>query len=99
MTTPAGVQARSIAARMATTSVPKPPSALPPVKATGTVSPTMWRTISAAPSATLLEWETMTTPTFAAAFRVIAPTSDRVADGRDHHRGGLPARIELPDRT
>src|SRR5260370_18119170 len=99
MTTPAGVQARSIAARMAATSVPRPPWALPPGKATGTVSPTIWRTISAAPSATLFEWETMTTPTFAAAFRVIASTPDRVADGRDHQRGGSRARIEVPDRT
>src|SRR5882762_1540714 len=98
ITTPAGVQARSIAARMAATSVPRPPSALPPVKARGTVSPTICRTMSAAPSATLLEWETMTTPTFAAAFRVIASTPDRVADGRDHQRGGSRSGIEVPNR-
>src|ERR1700716_1137588 len=99
MTTPAEVQARSIAARMAATSVPRPPSALPPVKARGTVSPTICRTMSAAPSATLLECETMTTPTFPVVFRFIASDSDRIADGRDHQRGGSRARIEVPDRT
>src|SRR3984893_195041 len=88
MTTPAGGPARSIAAMKAATSVPTPPSALPPVKARGTVSPTIWRTMSAAPSATLLECETMTTPTFAAGFRAIASASDRIADGGDHPRGG-----------
>src|SRR5258708_25323352 len=99
MPTPAGVQARAIAARMAATSVPRPPSALPPVKARGTVSPTIWRTMSAAPSATLVECETMTTPTCAAVFRIIASGSDRIADGRDHQRRGSRARIEVPDRT
>src|SRR5882757_6382452 len=99
MTTPAGVQARSIAARMAATSVPKPPSTLPPVKARGTAPPTIWRTMSAAPSATLLECETMTTPTCAAVLRVMASGSDRIADGRNHQRRGSRARIEVPDRT
>src|SRR5260370_196708 len=94
MTTPAGVQARSIAARMAATSVPRPPSALPPVKARGTVSPTIWRTMSAAPSATLLECETMTTPTCAAVFRVMASGSDRVAAARYNQRPQPLARTE-----
>ena len=55
--------------------------------------------MEAAPSATLLECETMTTPTFAVVFRVIASASNRIADGRDHQRGGSRARIEVPDRT
>ena len=37
----------------------------PPVQASGTSSPTIWRTMSAAPSATFGEWETMTMPTLA----------------------------------
>src|SRR5688572_9494453 len=62
-TTPALDQARSIAAMICPTSVPRPPEGLPPVQAKGTSSPTIWRTMSAAPSATLGECETMTTPT------------------------------------
>src|SRR4051812_13596594 len=63
--TPESDHALSIASMIAGTLVPKPPSGLPPVQATGTSAPTICRTMSAAPSATLGEWETITMPTFA----------------------------------
>ena len=63
MATPASDQASSIAAMIASTLVPSPPSGLPPHQASGTSSPTIWRTMSAAPSATFGECETMTMPT------------------------------------
>src|SRR5688572_20738889 len=53
--TPASDQAWSIAAMIAGTLVPKPPSGLPPVQASGTSAPTLCRAMSAAPSATLGE--------------------------------------------
>src|SRR6478735_4790203 len=78
MATPASDHALSIAAMMAATSVPRPPSALPPAAASGTLSPTTWRTMSTAPSATLAECDTMTMPTFLLAGMLSG--SDGVAD-------------------
>ena len=45
--------------------VPSPPAGSPPVQASGTSLPTIWRTMSAAPSATFGECDTMTMPTLA----------------------------------
>ena len=45
------------------TLVPSPPAGSPPHQASGTSCPTIWRTMSAVPSATSGEWETMTMPT------------------------------------
>ena len=50
--------------RICCTSVPRPPSGLPPQCATFTSSPTICRTISAVPRATSGECETMTRDTF-----------------------------------
>ena len=50
--TPRSDHAVSIAAEIAATSVPRPPSGLPPHAASGTLSPTIWRTMSPAPRAT-----------------------------------------------
>src|ERR1700731_1850155 len=55
MATPASDQAASIACRIDSTLVPSPPPTSPPVYASGTLSPIICRTISAAPAAILGE--------------------------------------------
>ena len=52
-----------MAAMIEATSVPSPPAGLPPLAATGTSWPTIWRTMSTVPCATSAEWETITMPT------------------------------------
>src|SRR4029078_9904228 len=63
MAPPLPDQASSIAFRILATSVPSPPSGLPPQKPSGTSWPTIWRTMSAVPFATSSECDTMTMPT------------------------------------
>src|SRR5262245_47771212 len=64
MATPFSDQALSIAAMIASTLVPSPPSGSPPHQPSGTSRPTICSTISAVPRATSAEWDTMTIPTF-----------------------------------
>src|SRR5439155_18389349 len=110
ITTPASDQARSIAVTIAATSVPRPPSGLPPVHASGTLSPTICRTMSAAPSATLGECDTITTPTLATfippCFSFPLRRNPSLcaivhchADRGDHQRRRARTRIHVPDRT
>src|SRR5271165_5297550 len=74
--------------------VPSPPEGLPPVQASGTSLPTIWRTISAAPSATFGECDTMTMPTLA-----ILCVSQFIAERRDHQRRRSRAGIDVTDRS
>ena len=82
---------------IASTLVPSPPSGLPPQKASGTSSPTIWRTMSAVPSATCGECETMTMPTLLMLMAHAAPT--RRDDGRDDQRARARARVHVADRA
>src|SRR5712664_1078649 len=61
--TPLGLYTCSMQCLIAATSVPRPPSALPPQWATRTSRPTICRTMAAAPRATSEEWETITIET------------------------------------
>src|SRR5919206_1637162 len=50
--------------------------------------------MSAAPSATLAEWETITIPTLGTGL-----ASDHITHGRDHQTGRARARVHVADRA
>src|SRR6476660_6545733 len=60
----------------------------------GTVSPTIWRTMSAAPSATFEECDTITIPTLD-----MGSGSEFADNGGNHECGGPSAGIHMPDRS
>ena len=86
-------QALSMATMIASTYVPSPPSGLPPHQASGTSSPTIWRTMSAAPSATSGECETMTMPTLLHAQAPALATASTISAARAR------AGIDVADRA
>src|SRR5437899_8296241 len=96
--TPASDQALSLAPMIASTLVPSPPWPFPPHHARGTSSPTIWRTMSAVPSATSGECDTVTSPTLRiknprSLQRLRAPAVRSSALRRPYARSsGLPGR-------
>src|SRR5579871_599719 len=86
-----------IAAMIEATSVPRPPAGFPPLPATGTSWPTIWRTMSTVPLATSAECETMTIPTrlvmrLGLLPRPLNPTARRRRHGPEAGSIGLPGR-------
>src|SRR5206468_9201461 len=95
---PASDHASSSAFTIASTLVPRPPAGLPPHHASGTLFPTICRTMSAAPFATSGECDTMTMPTFFAircSGSALQSRFQKTAHGRHDQFGGARSWIHV----